>query len=263
MPPAKTSPAPNAIHVLVTGFGPFRNYSVNPSWLAVKALYNAVLSAEKVPQPGGGTDGTLGTRQIYVTVLEVPTVYESVLQTVPGLHEKPPVLPSTADPAFAPAHLPSDGFDFILHVGVAGPGGVSLEKLGHKLGYNKPDAENKYAPIAQVPDGSDGETQPVRGFGEGYEGLPDELSTAIDTAGLKQHIQAQGIKRVGLSNDAGHYLCDFIYYASLAAATRNAAEQAEMTPVLFLHCCPQGEPYQTGEVTDAIKATVTWVGARL
>ncbi|EKM50566.1 uncharacterized protein PHACADRAFT_200515 [Phanerochaete carnosa HHB-10118-sp] len=262
MPPADTAFTSDAIHVLITGFGPFRNYSENPSWLAVKALHDAILSTTKA-QHASSANGAPRTRQIYVTVLEVPVVYENVLQIVPGLHKKPPVLPSPIDPAFTPTHLPSGGFDFILHVGVAKPGGVSLEQLGHKLGYNAVDAENKYAPVVQVPDGSDGETQPMRGFGKGYEGMPEELSTVIDIAGLKQHLQELGTEKVRWSRDARHYLCDFIYYASLAEAKRSAAEQAKMTPVLFLHCCPQGEPYQTEEVTDVIKAIVTWVSARL
>lgn len=72
--------------------------------------------------------------------------------------------------------------------------------------------------------------------------------------------------------DAGHFLCDFLFYASLAEAKRNAAKQEKdkarstppkMTPVLFMHCPPVGQPFETEEVTDAIKKVVLWVCARL
>ena len=245
---------------------------MNPSWLAAKVLHNTI---HKIPQPSGGT---AEKQQIHITALEIPTVYDSVLQTVPGLHAKPPVLPPAADSAFAPAHLPSGGFDFILHVGVAGPGGVSLEQLGHKLGYNSADAEGKYAPV--VSGTANGETQPVRGFGKGYEGMPEEIHTDIDIAELKEHLQENGIEvcspargpcrpyslssqRVVWSRDAGHYLCDFTYYASLAEAKRCVIEQAKATPVLFLHCCPEGEPYEIEVITDAIQKIVVWVGSRI
>ena len=73
--------------------------------------------------------------------------------------------------------------------------------------------------------------------------------------------------------DAGHFLGDFLYYGSLAEAKRNASKQEKdkprstsppkMTPVLFMHCCPLGQPFETVEVTDAIKKVVLWVCARL
>lgn len=61
--------------------------------------------------------------------------------------------------------------------------------------------------------------------------------------------------------DAGHYLCDFIYYCSLAEAKRTAKpyEKRRNTQVLFLHCAPVGQPLTTEEVTDAIKRIIVWV----
>lgn len=72
--------------------------------------------------------------------------------------------------------------------------------------------------------------------------------------------------------DAGHYLCDFLFYSSLAEAKRHATKQEKdkarstppkMTPVLFMHCGPVGQPLETEEVTDAIKKTVLYVCSRL
>lgn len=72
--------------------------------------------------------------------------------------------------------------------------------------------------------------------------------------------------------DAGHYLNDFLFYGSLSEAKRNAqalekgktrSTPPKMTPVLFMHCCPVGQPFETEEVTEAIKHVVAWVCARL
>lgn len=80
------------------------------------------------------------------------------------------------------------------------------------------------------------------------------------------------LQQVYSSMDAGHYLCDFIFYCSLAEAKRNAAKlekdkarstPPKMTPVLFMHCCPVDQPLSTQEVTQAIKQVIAWVCARL
>lgn len=68
--------------------------------------------------------------------------------------------------------------------------------------------------------------------------------------------------------DAGHYLCDFLFYGSLAEAKRVARGQEKdkirntpprATPVLFMHCPPDGQPLKTEAVTSAIKFIVAWV----
>ena len=61
--------------------------------------------------------------------------------------------------------------------------------------------------------------------------------------------------------DAGHYLCDFIYYCSLAKVRRSSKpyEKRQNTQVLFLHCPPVDQPLSTAEVTDAIKRIAVWV----
>ena len=61
--------------------------------------------------------------------------------------------------------------------------------------------------------------------------------------------------------DAGHYLCDFIYYCSLAEAKRTAKpyEKRRNTQVLFLHCPPVNLPLTSEEVTDAIKRIIIWI----
>jgi pyroglutamyl-peptidase len=154
---------------------------VNPSWLAVKPLHNSVIYAEMVPQPPPEPqpghqllgpppsvthpqpepspnpdtemqeEGSGILQQIHITTLQIPVVYQSVLSIIPGLHAKPPTLPETTDPAFAPTYLPPNGFDFIFHIGVVGRGPLRLEKSAHKHGYRMKDAEGQYAPVMQLP----------------------------------------------------------------------------------------------------------------
>lgn len=61
-----------------------------------------------------------------------------------------------------------------------------------------------------------------------------------------------------LSEDAGHYTCDFIYYCSLAEAEKHK-EELGATPVLFMHCSPEEQPFSTQDVTETIKKVVVWV----
>ncbi|KAF9227431.1 peptidase C15, pyroglutamyl peptidase I-like protein [Gyrodon lividus] len=285
-------------HVLVTGFGPFSRYAVNPSWLAVKPLHNTVLHVD-VPADGMtrdhrtvptelNTDTTLifTPRNIHITTLKVPVTYEDVLSVVPGLYTRPPVLPSTEDSCSA-LSPPPDGYDLILHVGVAGRGPLRMERVGHKFGYNMKDAKGCHAPIVRVTReeasrGSsepseaermerarlgyviegpiDGSEPPKRGFGKGYESFPEEIYTDVDVEKLVHHLKGSGVEQIYSSLDAGHYLCDFIYYCSLAESRRSTPKTDKpTTKVLFLHCPPVDQPLGTEEVTEAIKKSIIWL----
>lgn len=254
-----------AFRILVTGFGPFGEFKVNPSWLAVKPLHDTILTADSLSRVDEHDKAVPLGRPIHVTTLEVPTEYEYVLNTVPGFHARPPVLP--LDNSIAPPH---DGYDFILHVGVAPPGPLRVERLGHKSGYTKKDASGELAPIivqslTEQKESSDDEESkgPLRGFAAGYETFPDVLATNIDVDHLVKDLQQSGTA-IQTSDDAGRYLCDFIYYCSLAESRRslyhNPPDNKNDTPqVLFLHCCPVGQPFTTEEVTEGIKRIVVWV----
>ncbi|KDR69339.1 hypothetical protein GALMADRAFT_41112, partial [Galerina marginata CBS 339.88] len=267
---------PDAFRVLVTGFGPFLQYAENPSWLAVKPLHNRVMHTDIQPEPvplshssntksssssspsiGAGSGVTPpGPRPIHITTLEIPVVYESVLAVVPGLHHRPPSFPADALPDTV---SPETNFDFIFHVGVAGRGPLRMERQGHKLGYHMKDATGKLAPVVRT--GGDTITRPTRGFGAGYENFPEEIPTDIDVTRLVQDLKRSGVEQIYTSMDAGHYLCDFIYYCSLAEVKRSSKpyEKRRSTQVLFLHCPPVGQPLGTEEVTDAIQRIVVWV----
>ena len=63
------------------------------------------------------------------------------------------------------------------------------------------------------------------------------------------------------SMDAGHYVCDYTYYCSMAEARRTAAkhDKGKHTKVLFMHVPPAGQPFTTEEVTEAVKKIIVWV----
>ncbi|KAK7035246.1 hypothetical protein VNI00_012013 [Paramarasmius palmivorus] len=339
----------DVFHVLLTGFGvrifvlgsiytlelintlqsqPFRNYKVNPSWLAVKPLHNTIIPLDPYPvvidgqvvnrnaEESGGRN-----RVVKVSALEIPMEYEAVMRTVPGLHLRPPQLPDTVnkDDFFS---LPEGkGYDFIFHLGVAGQGALRMEQVAHKLGYQMKDATGRLAPIvtrhpgefagapgrnddeevvdvsvgAVVPSGPsvsnagfgnvggsglnggadrdrlsglemiESAARPNRGFGVGYEKFTDDLYTDIDVSRLIHDLRESGIDQVYSSMDAGHYLCDFMYYCSLAESKRNGKpyEKDRNTQVLFVHVPPVGLPLTTEQCTEAVRRIIQWVGGEL
>ncbi|CAI5799242.1 pyroglutamyl-peptidase 1 isoform X1 [Podarcis lilfordi] len=86
--------------VVVTGFGPFGEHSVNASWIAVQEL-------EKL---GLGDD-------VDLHVCEIPVEYQAVERLIPALWKK---------------HCPQ----LVVHVGLSGMATtVTLEKCGHNIGY--------------------------------------------------------------------------------------------------------------------------------
>ncbi|VDB83422.1 unnamed protein product [Peniophora sp. CBMAI 1063] len=134
------------------------------------------------PPPGQGSttpapNGT-GTEErrpppthIHLSTILLPVTYTAVEAHVPGLHARPPIVPphSTSwwdesenaadDAASLPrravpgagrplAPPPEDGYDLVLHVGLAGRGGLRVEKLAHRVGYRLKDASGERAPIA-------------------------------------------------------------------------------------------------------------------
>jgi len=151
------------------------HYDENPSWLAVKPLQNVVLQTHITPKKvdasnaaasaaaakSPSTTSTTTTkvtippiqvpqtpRPIHITTLQIPVLYDAVLEKVPPLYSRPPFLPDDAPPGCLPP--PLNGFDFVFHIGVAGRGPLRMERVGHKLGYHMKDASGKYAPVVKV-----------------------------------------------------------------------------------------------------------------
>ncbi|OCU00493.1 pyroglutamyl-peptidase 1 [Xenopus laevis] len=88
------------IAVVVTGFGPFGEHTVNASWVAVQEMEKLGLGEE-----------------VDLNIYEIPVEYETVQRLIPALRKK---------------HKPK----VIVHVGVSGMAtAITLEKCGHNTGY--------------------------------------------------------------------------------------------------------------------------------
>ncbi len=112
-------------------------------------------------------------------------------------------------------------YDIVLNVGMA-PGRkfYTLETCAHRDGYNKMDV--------------DGKTLQGDAYWEDKYGAPEILYTGFDTEDVwrrwKSGLMSEDIRP---SNNAGHYLCDFTYYASMLEYWRRDSNQ--MRPCMFLH----------------------------
>lgn len=230
-------------------------------------------------------------RHIHLSCLQLPPTYGAVLDYVAGLHARPPIIPPTNPPTTVMAPPPENGYDLIFHIGLAGRGPFRIERLGHKTGYRMKDSLNRHAPVIELhPESNTAEPsqvemlnqmrvsstsmviagpqntidttvdQPVRGFGKGYESYAEDLHAIIDVEHLVLDMKEQGIDLYS-SMDAGHCVSDFTYYCSLAESRRMSLrhDKGSQTKVLFMHCCPVGQPFRTEEVTETIQKIILWV----
>lgn len=125
--------------------------------------------------------------------------------------------------------------DLVLHIGMAsGRPHYSLERLAHRDGYSKnADVDGKrLAPDAGEVD---------------FPDCKHILTTTLEYDEVLSGWQRNLISAPGLpplvpteeSNDPGHYLCDYIYFNSLAWFARRNQQvsdgRVEDRPVLFLH----------------------------
>jgi len=254
---------PNAFRVLLTGFGPFSVYESNPSWEAVSALHDTIISIDNTHERASAQ--TSMSRSLHITAINVPVVYSTVLSAVPMLHRIPPEITLPVPDGGNDCPSPAEGYDFIFHVGVGLSGALAVEQLAHKTGYNRPDVDGKPAPLIE-----DSMKQAImslgidnkRGFGKGYEQFPDELQTSIEVERLVENLKQQGYRHVRLSTDPGRFLCDFIYYCSLAESRRSRLPASSRhAKVLFMHVPPVNQPYTVEEMSSAVEEVVWWIAS--
>lgn len=150
------------------------------------------------------------------------------------------------------------GYDLALHIGMAGPPvRYSIERRGHRDGYRHRDVDGKYL--------DDDKRREREGDDWVWHGVPSELLTDLDIEGIyekwvgrcpvgclfffffscilhtllteMENSQDNG-PELRISEDPGHYLCDFIYFTSLA----HLYKQHRPRNVLFLHVPASGAP---------------------
>jgi pyrrolidone-carboxylate peptidase len=137
-------------------------------------------------------------------------------------------------------------------------GEYTAERQGHRNGY--------YNQNTGIDDKTLRDCEEEMGLGEGeyWRGCPEVLRTTLDVDGVLERMHQQGSGdmsqlpegvTVKASDDAGNYLCDFIYYSSLSHFWRKNDDHNGDRPVVFLHVPPESdeEALQKGrEVTEAL-----------
>ncbi|KIW72748.1 hypothetical protein PV04_00923 [Phialophora macrospora] len=109
------------VKVLVTGFGPFKSFLINPSWLIASALPDELYPN---PSPSAATKSPAYKIRLIVHPAAIRVSYSIVSTTVPALL-------SSLDP------------DFILHIGMAGGRDCySLETRAHRDNYRIKDVDD-------------------------------------------------------------------------------------------------------------------------
>ncbi|KAJ5949196.1 Peptidase C15 pyroglutamyl peptidase I [Penicillium verhagenii] len=222
---------PPEISVLVTGFGPFKTNPVNASYLIAKSL------------PDSFTFAPLALRTVVSLCMSTRTQYPWHIRRRP---------------------------DLVIHIGIASPRlYYSIEYLAHRDDYNitdidgrsgYEDGEKRWKELGLPPILSPGRafvaTKELRALEGSKGGSYPPNAHFLDT--WKANASAGLDLRI--SHDAGHYLCDFIFYTSMALAT----QQGQDRNILFFHVPGASEDADIKrgrEITLAlIKAMVTcWV----
>ena len=117
-----------------------------------------------------------------------------------------------------------------VHVGVSPYKTVVMERYGRNVHYLMADINGK------VPDG-------YRCVASG----PECIETTFNLSMILQKVSQQSDIQFSLSNDAGRYLCDFIYYKSL---------HMNRAPVLFVHVPELDSPYTVHQLACALKTII-------
>ncbi|KAI1503237.1 peptidase [Biscogniauxia marginata] len=198
----------NELTVLVTGFGPFKeNCPVNPSGEIAASLPD-YLPGDRTKDPARQTPSSLPPVRILKLPDPVHVSYDVVRGLVPKLWDNP-----------------EQKIDYAIHIGMAGPQRVySLERRAHRDGYDKEDVDGKLL--------RDEKRRQREGDDWIWHGLPEELLTDLDIEDVYQRCVERGLDLyLQISDDPGRYLCDFIYFSSLA----HLSKRQRPKKVVFLH----------------------------
>ncbi|KAI0136304.1 putative pyroglutamyl peptidase type I [Xylariales sp. AK1849] len=210
--------------VLVTGFGPFKDqYPENPSWEIASSLPQ-YLPWDRVKDPAHKSSPVMPRVRLLVHPEPVRVNYMTVRELIPTLWDNP-----------------AQKIDLALHIGMAGPPVVySVERRAHRDGYRHNDVDGHFL--------EDEKRHKREGEDWIWHGAPEELLTHLDV----EDIYGRWIKRcpsniersfsMRISDDPGRYLCDFIYFSSLA----HLFKQQRARKVLFLHVPAGAEHVRIG-----------------
>ncbi|KAK3693725.1 hypothetical protein B0T22DRAFT_436885 [Podospora appendiculata] len=226
-----TDPTQDELTVLVTGFGPFKqDFPVNPSWEITKDLPN-YLPPLRAKGKASRSSAPVVLPSVHLLVHPEPirVNYETVRELVPKLWD----LERTTEPD-------RPKIDIAIHIGMAGPRPFyCIERQAHRDGYAMKDVDNEFL--------RDQERRVRQGKDWVWYGQPKELLTDFDLDDVLSRWKDNSPDGLDLriSDDAGHYLCDFIYFSSLA----HLHKAGEKRNVVFLHvpCDSSEQSIATGK----------------
>ncbi|CAI7638520.1 unnamed protein product [Penicillium bialowiezense] len=235
----------NEISVLITGFGPFKTNLVNASYLIASSLPPSFT----FPSPNKADARRVS---IHVHPTPIAVAYATVREAMPLILEEFAASNGGRRP------------DLIIHIGIAAPRPYySVETLAHRDDYIITDVEGR----AGWEDGEKLWRQldlpPVLIPGRASEDPSSASSYQPDEQFLDVWRSFAPQSDLRISKDAGHYLCDFIFYTSLSLAHQQGRDRN----ILFLHVPGGSEDadIEQGRVVALalIKAMVTrWIDTK-
>lgn len=216
-----------AVTVLVTGFGPFQEkYPVNPSYEIARSL----------PHSLPKTTGDNHDIKVIAYGLPIRVCYAEARELIPTLLE-----------SF------DETIDLVLHIGMAsGRRYYTAERLAHRGDYVK----NKDL---------DGKIPQQDEEKELFSDCPANIETSLDYQDVLRRWRFSIMRSTAdspahdadcrPSDDAGHYLCDYTYFNSLAWYARRHKKyeggSSSDRPVMFLHV-PAESDVQTLQKGQAV-----------
>lgn len=131
-----------------------------------------------------------------------------------------------------------------------------VEQQGHRDGYCLEDVDGKVLRECEE------EMRLVEG--DYWKDCPEILQTTLNVDNILERIHqpeagdaAQLLEGISVeaSNNAGYYLCDFIYYSSLSHFWRKNGENGKR-PVVFLHVPPESDEAVLEKGREVTKALI-------
>ena len=148
-------------------------------------------------------------RSIPLVIKEIPVIYDAV-------HEEVPKLWSEHNPRLC------------VHTGVSDYTELKIEQYARNSAFNFFDVTGKCPKNYQC-----------------ESGAPEKLETSMDVKLIADSAnKRQNEVTVAVSQDAGKYLCEFIYYKSLHIGNK---------PTLFVHLPTIGLPYSSTQMATGLK----------
>ncbi|KAF9888073.1 hypothetical protein FE257_009338 [Aspergillus nanangensis] len=216
---------PDEISVLVTGFGPFKTNLVNASYLIASSLPPSLEFPSNVSTTAEGTP-TPRRVSIHVHPAPVPVAYSTVQSEIPVILDNYVKTHGGRRP------------DIVIHMGIAATRSYySVEMQAHRDSYHMSDIRGK----SGYEDGErlwrELELPPVLRAGPATSqgGVSEKqlvCSRPPDDDFLRtwRSFVVPG-SDIRISPDAGRYLCEFIFYQSLAVAFQGGHDRN----VAFFH----------------------------